>query len=314
MKKTALLLILIASAVAGKGQNLVPNGDFEQYIGCPMSLSQLDSCSIWMNPATNMLGMSGTPDYFNACSPGILVSVPTNFSTSYQPAHSGGAYTGIILFHPSVTEREYIEVPLTVPLISNTCYHFEMFINLLNHSASTSDVIGAYFSDTAITGISNYLPLPFIPQINHIGFITDTLNWTSISGNFMAAGGESYLIIGNFNDDANTGWYQIGTGTGPSYFYIDDVSLTPCTGIEEQNNSEAITIYPNPAKEYVIISSEFGVKEKAEITITDILGKQVYRNQLTSNCKLQTSNYLPGIYFIEINNGKTVYRKKFLKQ
>lgn len=311
MKKTAFLIVLLGAAFAGKGQNLVPNGDFELYSGCPNSWAQLYLATNWLDPS------NGTPDYYNSCNNIGFFDVPDNIS-GFQMAHSGGGYAGFIPFVDNLYWREYLEIQLTSTLISNTCYRFEMYLNTANKAQYTTDDIGIYFSDTLISGITNVYALPFTPQIiNSTGFITDTLNWTLISGNFTAAGGENYILIGNFKNDQNTNTIVINQNgiNNYSYFYIDDVSLTPCTtGIEEQNESAAIKIYPNPVKDELTVSSNlFG--EKTEIIITDVLGKEIYRNQITgSNFKFQVSNFQPGIYFIEINNGKNVYRKKFLKQ
>ncbi len=305
-----------------KGQNLVPNGDFEQYIGCPTGDSQLSLAVSWINPATNIAFVSGTPDYYNQCATSGTVSVPGNWGGN-QPAHSGVAYSGIYLWinNSPPNSREYIEVQLTSPLISETCYDFEMYVNLADACNYTTDNIGIYFSNTAITGVNNYYPLPYTPQINNVtGNIFDDSNWVLVSGNYMAQGGENYLIIGNFNNDLNTGTVGV-TGTWDiAYVYIDDVSLivAPCTGIPE-NHQEEIKIYPNPVKYELYINSYPG---KTEIIISDILGKEIYRNQFstspvpiqTGNFQLPTSNYLPGIYFIEIHNGKNIFRKKFLKE
>src|ERR1700704_5421680 len=72
MKKLALFCCIISTAFAGKGQNLVPNGDFEQYSGCPNFAGQMDSCLFWINPAP--YPPAGSPDYFNQCA--SFVNVP----------------------------------------------------------------------------------------------------------------------------------------------------------------------------------------------------------------------------------------------
>jgi hypothetical protein len=117
MKKVLLLFFFISTTFVGRGQNLVPNGDFELYSGCPNDLGQLDSVLYWINPTTNIPFISGTPDYFNQCGNPPLIDVPKN-NFGYQIAHSGGAYSGILVwFAAGLTNyREYVEVPLTSPL------------------------------------------------------------------------------------------------------------------------------------------------------------------------------------------------------
>ena len=66
MKKIHLLLIIIvffSNYGIAQINNLVPNGDFEYYTGCPNNLSQIDSAYPWTQP--NILGSSS--DYLNTC-------------------------------------------------------------------------------------------------------------------------------------------------------------------------------------------------------------------------------------------------------
>jgi OmpA-OmpF porin, OOP family len=318
MKKSLLLFIFFLLIIFNvKGQNLVPNPDFEQYSGCPTNISQLDSALFWFNPFSNTL-ISST-DYFNQCAgTSAVAGVPQN-SISYQNAHSGFGYAGIHRFYMFLPNyREYIECMLTSPLVAGTCYYFEMYINLANSSIYNASDIGVYLSDTLVAGVNTPSLLPYIPQINNSATnIPDTLNWTLVNGYYTASGNESFITIGNFKDDATTDTMTIypGNPVQSSYVFIDDVSLTPCTGIEEQNQNDAIKIYPNPVKdEFKVSGLKFKVGEKAEIKIFDVLGKEVYQNVFeTSNFKLQTSNFSNGIYFAEINDGKNILRKKFLK-
>jgi len=322
MKKTALLLIFALTYVIGKGQNLVPNGDFEQYSGCPSFWGDLDSALFWLNPSINY---SASPDYYHQCSSFPSINVPYNWGgNNFQLPHSGNAYAGIYLtlFFPTQNNREYLEAQLTSPLVANMCYHFEMYVNLVALSQVTTDDIGIYFSDTAITGITDNLPLPLIPQlINQAGNYPDTLNWILVEGDYTATGGENYLIIGNFKDDANTNTMLANSnGSSPSaYCFIDDVCFTPCdssctniTGIEEQNsNDDVLKIYPNPAAEFVTINSTLHAGD--EIRLTDLPGKILFNTTITeptSSYKIKTSHLSSGIYFIRA--GKKV--RRFVKK
>jgi hypothetical protein len=315
MKKSFLLFIfLMVFIFNGKGQNLVPNGDFEQFNNCPAAANDFNGfVSGWFNPTT------ATPDYFNHCNAGTLVGVPAN-GVGYQNAHSGVAYSAAVLVRKNNNPnfREYIEIQLTTALTANSCYHFEMYFSLANSSKYVTDDIQVYFSDTLVTGTnSQYLPL--IPQIaNAQGNYPDTVNWIIMSGNYTASGNENYLVIGNFKDSltTNTVVFNAGLTAYHGMIYIDDVSLTPCTGIEEQNQNDAIKIYPNPVKDFlnIQISNSNFQNKKAEIKITDVLGKENYRGQfLTSDFRLPTFDFKSGIYFIQINDGKDVWRKKFFK-
>jgi|SRR6185436_6637446 len=111
MKKEIYIIILLLMCRICNAQNLVPNGDFEQYSTCPSAFSQLDSALFWLNPT------SCSPDYFNQCSNPSSVGVPNNFS-GFQLAHSGVGYGGFYLRSNSFpNQREYIEIPFLSPLL-----------------------------------------------------------------------------------------------------------------------------------------------------------------------------------------------------
>lgn len=297
------------------GQNLVPNGDFEQFIGCPTNYGQINSATYWINPA-NASGLGGTSDYFNQCGVGFM-GVPNN-AEGFQLAHSGGAYGGIVLYQLFNTWHEFIEIFLTSPLISNTCYHFEMFVNAADSSYYNSPSIGIYFSDTLIAGVNNALPLPFIPQINNDTTNTfDSSNWISVSGTYMAQGGENYLIIGNFQSDANTILYVNNANNlepfRRAYVYIDDVSLTPCiTGFDGQSTKEELNIYPNPLKDKlnVVVNN----KDLSEIILYDFASRKILQEKFTNSVALITEQLAKGIYLYEVRNKNGVIKKgKVLK-
>lgn len=307
-KLGSLIVILMICAIC-KGQNLITNGDFEQYSGCPSSFSQIDSAISWFNPTVGQ-GVGGTPDYYNICHTGPLVGVPTN-NSGYQAAHSGVAYAGLSCAYisPYPDYREYIETGLTTPLVANSCYYFTMYVSLADESKMTTDDIGIYFSDTLISGITNFNALPYVPQlINTTGFITNTVGWTLVSGYYTALGGESFLIIGNFNDSANTTVQVVNSSVaGPPYFYVDDVTLTVCTSLEEQNLNAEIKIYPNPVNDKISISSTGN--ELVEFVLYDISARKIISQSFINSTFINSSQLAKGLYVYEVRNANRVIMK-----
>ncbi len=226
MKRILTYCGLFLFALQLQAQNLVPNGDFEEYKGCPTGGAQLDSCTFWFNPS------NASPDYYNHCSLNPLTSVPYN-NFGIQKPHSGNGYAGLITYwHPEVPNyHEFIEVPLKTLLEPNVCYHVSFYVNLSNSSKKSSTNIGVYFSDSIIKDVNCYCPLPFTPQFSNQSVnLPDTLNWTLIEGDFIANGGEQYMIIGNFLNDAATITTYVNSSGWLSqvYLYIDDVSVYAC--------------------------------------------------------------------------------------
>jgi predicted outer membrane repeat protein len=96
------------------------------------------------------------------------------------------------------------------------------------------------------------------------------------------------------------------------------VSIDNCTGIEDREN-DFVSIFPNPANNYLNI--EFGAAEtgKCRLNILSILGHVMYSDHnisLKSNQSLQIniSDYPEGIYIIRFQtNQNTIFQKKIIK-
>lgn len=310
MKKGICLLVLLWLCIICKSQNLIPNGSFELFTGCPNNYSQIDSCISWMNPST-----LGSPDYFNGCAVGTPAGVPDNLM-GFQRAQDGVCYTGIFMGQPSgINVREYLEVPLITPLLPNTCYHFQMYVSLADRSRYTTHDIGVYFSDTPITNVNNYNVLPVLAQINNlIGNSFDTLNWTYVEGEYTAVGNEAYLLIGNFKDNPNTTFSLVNASSplGSVYCYIDNVSLVPMlpcvTAIQDQRENSILDIYPNPCSSLLTIKNQ---QEILQLKIFDLIGQEVFYSTVNNSIvEIDVSKFENGIYFAQVEmRGRTLVQK-----
>ena len=218
-------LFLINSSIVLAQTNLVLNPSFESYSACPTGSSQIDYASPWK-------GTNNSTDYYNACAPSCVVSVPCQTTASYQYAHTGVAIAGMwFLNNYGLDKREYIQGTLFDTLMPH-CYKVSFFVNNHNSIKYAINNFGLYFSTDTFT--TSWSPAPYIPQVVNFNnkIINDTLNWIEISGIYVANGGEKYITIGNFKDDANTDTLDTGNGTYPgAYYYIDDVSVIPIDSI-----------------------------------------------------------------------------------
>jgi hypothetical protein len=322
LKGTGICLSIIFFTLKGGSQNLVQNGNWEQFTACPSNVSQTNLAIPWINPCDPPYGSSGTAsgssDYFNVCATASNCSVPSN-ALGYQLPNSGNGYAGLFVYFFN-DYREYVEASFSSPLVANQCYELTLYANLANISRYAVDTIGIYFSNTLITGLHMYTPLPYTPQLKlHPGFISDTLNWMPVSATFTASGGESYMIIGNFSNNANTNFVQVSTSVNAhSYIYIDDVCLAPCgnscvTGIEE-HHSDNVTCYPNPVADILHIQNTTG--KITGIRIIDAAGRTIINQsqELIESYQVNIENLMAGIYFIEISDELKIVRKKIVKQ
>jgi hypothetical protein len=145
--------------------------------------------------------------------------------------------------------------------------------------------------------------------------IQDTLNWVKVSGCYLAQGGEEYLTIGNFFDNANT---QITAGNGSSYYYVDDVLVEEITGSCTTGISELLMnemkLSPNPVENSLhITASDLKNKEALTVKLYDVLGKEalsaVYKEEL------DLSGLEKGIYFLSLyQDNQLLVTKKVVKE
>lgn len=184
-----------------------------------------------------------------------------NNSSGFQLAKSGNAYAGIYgIVSPT---REYVAVKLSDTLLHGECYYAEFYVSLANQVRYAIDNLGCYFTNDTSGYKSFSSNIPVIPQIlNQPGnFLSDTMNWLKVSGSFMAAGGETFLLIGNFFNDANTMLDTVNPGSTwqVAYYYVDDVLVTPCdsiTGLNYDILSQNMKVYPVPSTNTLYFRSE----------------------------------------------------------
>ena len=231
----------------------------------------------------------------------------------------------------SEINSEYIEVPLSAPLIANRKYCLSFYVSLSAKYWLATSNIGAYFSTDSLLFVS-YSPNVIdsvIPQIDNpsSNILNDTANWMLVSGSFIAAGGEKFMTIGNFHDSINATFQSLPWGQGDAaYYYFDDFSMVDCTnvGINERTGEEIISIYPNPATTSISITSTNNIKE---IKLINLLGEEVIvRNyelgispstplRVTDAVSVDISSASKGIYFVEITDVKeNVINRKVVVQ
>jgi hypothetical protein len=235
--KPTIILFLFISAFKISAQNLVPNAGFESYLDCSTDSYLIDN-------AVNWKGMASA-DYFNSCIIPIgtfYTDVPIN-SYGFQIPYKGNAYAGITPFYGS-DYKELIFVKLLDSLVQNKSYCISFKVNLADSAMWAVKQIGAYLTvDTIVPPFIN-IPTPpyysftyYTPQIESNVFLDNINDWTTINGIFVSQGGEKYINIGNFRDDASTDKLQVHNNSNYSfaYYYIDDIS------VEEVLNANAGT-------------------------------------------------------------------------
>ena len=143
---------------------------------------------------------------------------------------------------------------------------------------------------------------------------------------FFSGGGSATGILTQTVSPTTTTSYTFGAWGGPSSTddicpFITDVvftqSVSACTGINEMTDNNLISIYPNPANDFIIVdfSTTLEVTDNKIVYIINALGEIVVTEKIISNhTTLKTENLASGIYFVKLEGKNSSAIKKFIKQ
>jgi len=95
---------------------------------------------------------------------------------------------------------------------------------------------------------------------------------------------------------------------------LNGFSATLCaaTGIDDLENVDGISIYPNPTKNIINISS--AVIKNSEVAIYNMLGEMIYQNNSTTKntITVDMTNQPNGVYFVKVKSDNKVITSKVL--
>ena len=228
-----ILIFFISCSFFGNTQiaNYVSNGGFEEVFDCfssdtrPKNWLSFDSNKTLAYGGINLCTCSG--------------AVP-NSSFGYQEPKSGENFMITTpwcgIQNCFAEKRLNLKNRLKTKLDSGVTYCVKFYVVATNYSPYHTSAIGAHFGSAVLDTISwtgGNRPLPFIvPQIKNplTNYITDTLNWTPITGTFVAGGMEKYMVIGNFEPSPFT--YTLladpnQAATDAAEIYLDHISCIP---------------------------------------------------------------------------------------
>lgn len=341
------LLFFMAFLFSANAQNLVPNYSFEEYSQCAVNW---DCFNGYVLDWTGQNG-AGPPGWFTSLCPDSSnknqsAGVPYN-GLGFQYAHTGNSYAQIQNFTNGGGDtsypykgnalkdlRNYIQVGLTDSLLAGHKYYVAFFASLADSSVYACNDIGAYFSDSLINYSSVGSVLSYhTPQVANNPIknpLTDTMSWSKILGNFIAQGGEKYIVIGNFKNDSLSSTKYLGkrsVNATAAYYYIDDIIVSPDSNYADSvfasvqtiaNPSESVSVFPNPSNgkfNFDISNYVQGIRNRIEIY--NVLGEQVSQIIINnSTFTITLTNEPSGIYLYRIvsDNGNFVATGKLIIQ
>jgi hypothetical protein len=323
--KTYSGIFILLSFVISAQTNIIPNNSFEQIDTCAPPIQDPSHLIYWE------VGNNGTTDLFIDCSP--WGGGPVNFA-GFQYPKNGISYVGIVTFAYGMTSnyREYIQAPLLTELEAGKKYYIGFWCSLaekLSHKACNK--LGAWLSDTVYapstygTGVINEIP----QLMNDTNVILDDTSstWMLIADTITATGGEKYITIGNFFDDANSYITNTGinypTSDSSSYYYIDDVFVycvdVACDTTWLGNQSAPkhdfdFKVFPNPGNGEFKLEYEFENKDQVMFEVFDVSGRIVFSKKLSGQKfseNLNLQHLGRGLYFysVSVKVGKNISGK-----
>lgn len=234
---------------------------------------------------------------------------------------SGGSYNQGLGFEVGNIFDIYATAPLSaIDVVINDLAEVgaECFVKLYSIDPTTGDFV--YVDE------SN----PYTLTTNDLGSV---VTFSLAAGAYTLNAGESYLIVAGSNGDGGaTNDLVVGTSgisEAQTSFYLDEAGTwfyttsTPmvrmnfsAAGIEDNDASFGLNVYPNPAQNEANISVSVENANVA-VTLTDLSGKVVYNNNLgtvngTKNVTINTGNFANGIYMVGVNSNGNISTKKLV--
>lgn len=319
------LVVFLTTLIPGQN-NLVPNPSFEIYITCPNNQGQISYAIDWYKPT------KGPSDYYNICS--LYFGIPFNIGGFQRGFNNGYGYAGLVGYgsidwdtDDTITYRQYIQAKLDSPMIAGKTYYVTFFVALADSSTTAGDGMGAYFSQGQVSLSGStwaaFGNLSYTPQISNpdSNILNNDLNWTKISGSFVAAGGEDYVTIGNFKNNASTKILQ-RVPNNPyygnyAYYYIDQVCVSMSAATCAENavlglttyNSNTFSYYYNSHSDKIVFKDAL---EHYEVTVTDLCGKTVKQSLLESSNEIDVSELEAGCYLVTVSGRYSKTSKKII--
>jgi outer membrane protein OmpA-like peptidoglycan-associated protein len=265
----ALISLFSTFVSAQQGENLVPNGSFENTDGKAKKLSMIDCALGWTSPT------GARADLFV---PGKVqeINVPENIYGK-EEARDGNNYAGIVAFsYGNKIPRTYLTAKLALPLKKGMKYCVKFYVSLAEASKYASNNIGVNFAKKPFsTGEKSTIKdvTHVLSPENDAKRINQTYAWYQICNVYEAEGGEKFITIGNFFPDDKT---KSENNKKPkdmksdqiiaAYYYLDHVSVhllnegEKCDCIKEEMSEYSTTVYQRET----ILNEKMSPKEKIE--------------------------------------------------
>lgn len=251
------------------------------------------SINVVPNPVIN-----ASASNYTVCSgqPSAL-SVSGASSYSWSPSTALSSTTGSL-----ITSNPTSNITYTVTGVSGSCQGSSMISLVVNPnptvnvSSSHAQICVGESATLTASGANSYTWSP-------------TFGLNTINGNVVVANPTTTTV---YNISANNG---ICNGNG-----MYTLVVNTCTGIDEIENSNAFTVFPNPFSNEIHIKFNLDVAAMVEVTLVDMLGKEIIHQTHQESAGNHSKLILvddaisQGMYSLKIKIGKEEFYRKLIKQ
>lgn len=318
-------LLFVVSQSCHAQNNLIPNPSFEEADSC----WQFSGFRYPHDGPDGWYSGGHSPDYFqgpDCAAYGSDVSAPLNH-LGFQYAQDGVCYVGIGTYSLPVPWREYVVVELIEPLVEGETYYASFYANAAWGGTATNPYASLASSNVGmrLTMESNQWewgdPVPSTvnyAQVYYPQILADTVDWTLVSGSFVADSAYRYVMVGNHFGNALTDTLPLGGTINPpaAYTFIDNVCVTsdpngcPLVAGIENVSAGTLMLFPNPVNAVLSVS---GVPQGASAVVYDGVGRTVWVGAAGPGLwQLNVSTWSRGTYVLRIEALGLIHSFRFV--
>lgn len=181
-------------------------------------------------------------------------------------------------------------IPFNTPNIHNNEFHTYGLL-------WTENEMFVYYDGVQVVSTQSNKPFPFSTNpTNGYDLVPKVKEWL-------------WLSVGASFGDGDFQSQPVGLLSDAEVDYVRVYKPSQALGLKKNENS-TFQIYPNPVNDFLTIISQ---ESSINITVFDVKGKQILHHKATSNkTKLDFSDFVKGVYFVQIKQKDNVTIKKVI--
>jgi len=300
------------------------------------STSNTITVNFGINAVSGYVTVKGQNIFNIGDSSSLAITVNPLYNLIVNPSICQGDYV-VVGTHTYYTSGNYIDSLttsfgcdsiITTHLTVNPAFNIQNdytfcqggFVVVGTHTYSTTgnyldSLLTTLGCDSIIATNLTVTPLPPIPVITQYG---DTLISNATAGNqwFNLVTGYIYDASGQTYLPQQTGSYFVIVALNGCYSDTSNIIYYVYSGMEINENSNGISVYPNPAKEMLSLNiNQISDLKEMSVSIYNIQGQLLIQQAVKQKeTEFNISRFAKGLYIVKVNTYKDIMITKFNKE